>query len=88
MAESKEDVGRTLAELGWEVSTEDGPTEAVVGAHGKYHLMVSFEDGEPTSVLVSYVGKGGEILSTKWSDLERLPSPQSVVRRLGTERGE
>ncbi|MBA2533668.1 MAG: hypothetical protein H0V21_01500 [Rubrobacter sp.] len=88
MAESREDVGRALAELGWEVSTEDGRPEAVVGAHGKYHLMVSFDAGEPTSVLVSYVGKGGEILSMKWSGLERLPTPQSVVRRLDTEREE
>jgi hypothetical protein len=53
-----------------------------MGPHGKYHVMVSFEAGEPTSVIVSYVGKGGEILSTKWSGLERLPSPQSVVRVL------
>jgi len=44
--------------------------------------MVSFEGDEPTSVLISYVGRGGEILSTKWPGTERLPTPRSVVRGL------
>ena len=56
-----------------------------MGAHGKYHLMVSFEGEKPTSVLISYVGKGGEILSRKWSGTERLPTPQSVVRAFSRE---
>jgi hypothetical protein len=57
MAESREDVELVLAELGWEVRTEDERPGAVMAGHGKYHLMVSFEAGEPTSVIVSYVGK-------------------------------
>jgi hypothetical protein len=82
MAESREDVERALAELGWEVRT-DNPG-ALMGGYGKYRLMVSFQDGEPTSVTISYVGKGGEILSRSWPGVKRLPSPKSVVRRLRT----
>lgn len=44
--------------------------------------MVSFEDGKPKSVIISYVGKGGEILSRKWSGIERLPTFRRVVRAL------
>jgi hypothetical protein len=80
MAESRQDVQRALAELGWEVSMED--PDAVMGAHGKYHVMVSFEAREPTSVIASYVGRGGSILSAKWAGVERLPTPRSVVRVL------
>lgn len=79
--ESREDVKRALAELEWEVQTDDEGPDAVVGSYGKYHLMVSFQDEEPVSVIVSYVGKGGEILSRKWPGVERLPTPQKVVRR-------
>lgn len=82
MAENREDVERALAELGWEVRTEDERPDVVMAGHGKYHLMVSFEAGEPTSVIVSYVGKGGEILSRAWSGVERLPTPKNVVRVL------
>ena len=78
--ESREDIRRALAGLGWGVRTDDEGSGAVMGAHGKYHLMVSFEGEKPTSVLISYVGKGGEILSRNWSGTERLPTPQSVVR--------
>jgi hypothetical protein len=67
-----------LADLGWEVRTDDENTDAAVGGCGKDHLMVSFEGGEPKSVII-YVGKGGEILSRKWSGVERLPAPQRVV---------
>jgi hypothetical protein len=88
MAESREDVERALVELGWEVQGDNERADAVMAGHGKYHLMVSFEAGEPTSVIVSYVGKGGEILSMKWSGVERLPAAQSVIRRLGTGNGE
>jgi hypothetical protein len=80
--ESKEDIERTLTELGWEVRTDDEASGAVMGDHGKYHLMVSFEGEKPTSVLISYVARGGEILSRNWPGTERLPSPQSVVRAL------
>lgn len=80
--ESREDVKRALAGLGWEVRTDDERAGAVVGSHGKYHLMVAFRDDEPTSVTISYVGKGGEILSRGWPGVERLPAPQQVVRRL------
>ena len=78
--ESKEDIKRALAELGWEVRTDDDNPGAVMGAHDKYHLMVNFEGEKPTSVLISYVGRGGEIFSRKWAGVERLPAPQRVVR--------
>jgi Putative bacterial sensory transduction regulator len=80
--ESRENIRQALTELGWEIRTDDEGSGALMGAHGKYHLMVSFEDEKPTSVLVSYVGKGGEILSRKWPGAERLPTPQSVERAL------
>jgi hypothetical protein len=80
--ESKEDIKRALAELGWEVRTDDDNSGAVMGAHDKYHLMVNFEGEKPTSVLISYVGRGGEIFSRKWAGVERLPAPQRVVRAL------
>ena len=83
--ESREDIRRALADLGWEVRTDDEGSNAVMGGHGKYHLMVSFEGDEPTSVLISYVGRGGEILSRKWPGTERLPTPQSVVRVFARE---
>ena len=83
--ESKEDIKRALAGLGWEVRTDDEGSGAVMGAHGKYHLMVSFEGEKPTSVLISYVSKGGEILSRNWPGTERLPTPQSVVRAFSRE---
>jgi hypothetical protein len=78
--ESREDVELALAGLGWDVRTDDQGSGAVLGAHGKYHIMVSFEGEKPTSVLISYVGRGGEILSRNWPGTERLPSTQSVVR--------
>ena len=82
MAESTEDVVRALKELGWEVHTDE--PGAIVGAHGKYHLMVSFEAEGPSSVIVSFVGRGGGILSMKWAGVERLPTPRSVVRALSS----
>ena len=78
--ESREDVERALAALGWEVRTDDEGSGAVLGADDKYHLMVSFEGEKPTSVLISYGGRGGEILSRTWPGTEHLPTPQSVVR--------
>jgi hypothetical protein len=83
--ENREDIERALAGLGWEVRTDDEGSGAVMGAHGKYHLMVSFEGEKPTSVLISYVGSGGEILSRKWPGTDRLPTPQSVVRAFPRE---
>jgi hypothetical protein len=83
--ESREDTKPALAGLGWEVRTGDEGSGAVMGAHGKYHLMVSFEGEKPTSVRISYVGKGGEILSRKWPGTDRLPTPQSVVRAFSRE---
>jgi hypothetical protein len=85
MAESREEVERAFLELGWEVRKEDERPDALMVGHGKYHLMVSFEGGEPTSVIVSYVGRGGGILSSKWSGIERLPTPRSVVRVLSQD---
>jgi hypothetical protein len=83
--ESREDIKRALARLGWEVRTDNEGSSAVTGAHGKYHLMVNFEGEKPTSVLISYVGRGGEILSRNWSGTERLPTPESVVRAFSRE---
>ena len=83
--ESREDIKRALAGMGWEVRTDDKGSGAVMGAHGKYHLMVNFEGEKPTSVLISYVGRGGEILSRNWSGTERLPTPESVVRAFSRE---
>ena len=77
--ESREHIERALTELGWEVHST-GEEGVIVGGYGKYHLMVSFEQGEPSSVLISYVGKGGEILSRKWPGAERLPTPEKVVQ--------
>jgi hypothetical protein len=85
LAENKKEVERALLELGWEVRREDERPDAVMAGHGKYHLIVSFEAEDPTSVIVSYVGKGGSILSSKWSGAERLPTPRSVVRVLSQD---
>lgn len=86
--ESREDIKRALADLGWEVGTDDEGSDAVMGGYGKHHLMVSFQDGEPVSVTISYVGRGGEILSRGWPGTERLPTPQMVARALKTESRE
>lgn len=80
MAENRADVERALAELGWEVRADN--EDFVIGSHGKHHLMVDFQDGEPVSVTISHVGRGGEILSRGWPGVDRLPAPKSVVRRL------
>ena len=80
--ESREDVKQALTDLGWEVQPDEENDAEILGGHGKYHLMVSFEDGEPVSVTISYVGKGGEILSRAWPGVEHLPAPQKVVRAL------
>jgi hypothetical protein len=72
-------VRRTLADLGWEMREE---AESVIGSHGKHYVMVSFEDGKPSSVIISYVGKGGGLLSGKWRGSERLPTPRKVVKAL------
>ena len=85
MAENKKEVERALLELAWKVRREDERPDAVMAGYGKYHLVVSFEAGEPTSVIVSYVGKGGSILSSKWSGAEHLPTPRSVVRVLSQD---
>jgi len=78
--ENREDIKRALTDLGWAVRADDEGPNAVVGSYGKHRLMVNFEGGEPTSVIISYVGKGGEILSRKWPGAERLPTPQMVVK--------
>jgi hypothetical protein len=83
--ESREDIKRALAGMGWEVRTDDEGSGAVMGAHGKYHLMVNFEGEKPTSMLISYVSRGGEILSRNWSGTERLPTPERVVRAFSRE---
>lgn len=44
--------------------------------------MVSFGDDGPTSVIISYVGGGGGLLSRAWPGVGRLPTPRNVVRAL------
>jgi hypothetical protein len=78
--ENKEAIKRALTDLGWEVRMDDEGPDVVMGGYGKYRLMVNFEGGEPTSVIISYVGKGGEILSRKWPGAERLLTPQGVIQ--------
>ncbi|QIN83353.1 hypothetical protein GBA63_12440 [Rubrobacter tropicus] len=80
--ESRAEVRGELARLGWEVREGGAPSGAVIGAHGKYYLMVSFGDDGPTSVIISYVGRGGGLLSRGWPGVERLPSPRNVVKAL------
>ncbi len=77
---NREEIKRAIADLGWEVRTDDVGPDAVVGSYGKHRLMVNFEGGEPTSLIISYVGRGGEILSRKWPGAERLPTPEKVVQ--------
>ena len=84
-AESRAEVRRALADLGWEVGPDDGGSAPVVGGHGKYHLMVSYGEDGPSSVIISYVGGGGELLSRKWPGVERLPTPEKVVRALSRQ---
>lgn len=78
--ENREEIERALADLGWEVRTDDESPGTVMGSYGKHRLMVNFEGGEPTSLIISYVGRGGEILSRKWPGAERLPTPEKVVQ--------
>ena len=78
--ENREGIKRALADLGWEVRTDGESPDAVMGSYGKHRLMVNFEGGEPTSLIISYVGRGGEILSRKWPGAERLPTPEKVVQ--------
>lgn len=80
--ESREGVGRALAGLGWEVRTGGEESGAVIGSHDKHYIMVNFEGGEPSSVIISYVGKGGGILSSKWEGESRLPAPGQAIRAL------
>lgn len=83
--ESKEEIRQALAELGWEeVQTGEEGSGTVTGSYGKYRLMVNFEGEKPSSVIISYVGKGGGILSRKWPGVERLPNPQKVVKTLSS----
>lgn len=79
---TKEDIKLRLTDLGWEVRMAD--TGAVVGGSGKRRVMVSFDEigGEPTSVIIAHVGRGGEILSGKWRGLRGLPSPERAARTL------
>ena len=80
--ESKAGVRGALARLGWEVRAEDSSSGAVIGGYGKNYLMVSFGEEGPTSVLISYVGDGGGLLSRAWPGVERLPTPRNVVSAL------
>lgn len=84
--ESRAEVRGALARLGWEVQAEDTSPGEVIGGYGKYYLMVSFGDDGPTSVIISYVGGGGGLLSRGWPGVERLPTPQKVVRALSHQQ--
>ena len=84
--ESKEQVRRALADLGWEVGEDREGSGEVLAGHGKHHLMVGFQNEEPVSVTISYVGKGGEILSRAWPGAHRLPTPKNVVRLFARKR--
>jgi hypothetical protein len=77
--ESRKDIEQALGELGWEVRTDDKGPDAVMGGYDKYHLMVSFEGGGPNSVIISYVGRGGGILSRKWPGGSACHPPKSCV---------
>lgn len=83
--ENRTEVRGALARLGWEVREGEAASGEVVGAHGKYYLMVSFGEDGPTSVIISYVGGGGGLLSRTWPGVERLPTPRNVVRALSRQ---
>ena len=83
---SKQDIEKALTDLGWEVKAVEEGFSEVAASYGKHHLMVNFESGKPTSVIISYVGKGGGILSRKWPGVERLPNPQKAVQALSQNR--
>ena len=84
--QSKRGIRRALEYAGWEVrwstSSEDDP-ETIVGGYGPYRLVVRFDAdrGEPTSVLTHRVGSQG-VFTERWRDVELLPTPEEVVRRL------
>lgn len=80
--ESPAEVRGALVGLGWEVREGDASSREVVGAHGKYYLMVSFDEDGPTSVIISHVAGGGGLLSRAWPGVERLPTPRNAVRAL------
>ena len=83
---SRDEVRGALTRLGWELREEDASSGAVIGGHGKYYLMVSFGEDGPTSVIISYVGGGGGLLSRGWPGVERLPTPKNVVKALSRRR--
>ena len=83
--ESKAEVREALARLGWEIQEGSASSGSVIGGHGKYYLMVSFGDDGPTSVIISYVGGGGGLLSRGWPGVERLPTPRKAVRALSQQ---
>ena len=84
--QSKRGIRRALEYAGWEVrwspSTGDDP-ESIVGGYGPYRLVVRFDAdrGEPTSILTHRQGSHG-VFAERWRGVERLPSPEEVVRRL------
>lgn len=83
---SKKDIEKALAGLGWNVPADEESSSAVTVSYGKHYLIVNFKSGQPTSVIISYVGKGGGILSSKWLGIERLPTPRKAVRALSQNR--
>ena len=79
---TKDEIKRHLTDLGWDIRAA-AASGAVVGGSGKCRVMVSFDGlGEPTSVIIAHVGRGGGILSGKWRGLRNLPSPERAARTL------
>ncbi len=83
---NREDVQQALTDLGWETKTDPDHLGTVIGSHGKYHIVVSFKEADPTSVIISYVGRGGGMLSRKWPGKERLPTPRRVIQALSKHK--
>ncbi len=82
---SEREIRRELEYLGWEVRWE-APAEAypsAVGGYGSYRLVVRFDPdtGTAKSVLTHRVGDQGMFVQG-WRGVERLPSPEEVIRRL------
>lgn len=79
------EVRGALAPLGWEVRAEDGSSGPFIGGHSIYYVMVGFREDGPTSVIISYVGGGGGLLSRGWPGVERLPIPRKASRALSQQ---
>ena len=84
--ESREDIERALAELGWEVRTDDEDSGAVMGGHGKYHLMVSFE-GEMSPPPCSSPTSARAVRSSAGNGRAQNACPPPVASSAGLAEG-